>query len=215
MTQERFFETVGHLANDAIEAADFTGLFKSLIGNEDLAGRFDGSPSLRTLDRIIRSNADAVTMYLARVWGQRPDEASLPTAMALMPDREVLKYDGRYTLAKWISGASFETFDDLYDQIHDDFSRMQQSGLRHSVRVVRSEYLAHRLPTSRDRLKLQREGRVFEAPTFGEIIDEAEAAVALVEKLSYLRASWPRLTHRLERARREGVDFWQSLSPVR
>lgn len=220
-------EIVDTLFEDAYEATWYIGYLKAVVDQEIAARKVAGSYSGRALETAQAGVKQALVLYCARTWERAPDARrrrpviSLPLAIQNLKEPDAL-------LREWQD----RVFDDedleeseraarrarmgrrittRHQEVMTRFEELRDLPTHGAMRILRTEYFAHRAPNSEDRKKIEELGRDTDA-TWNGLLDLAEATVTLVGDLafftSYCSNPFP---ERILQAHAECLEFWRVL----
>ena len=216
MPHEDFARVLEGLRDDADGIVKSVGFLEAVLDNPDVPDRLGQSVSGTAGVVAIESVIHSVLLYCARAWGNRRDEESIPNAVRLLPSLRDLVERRRPHPVAAIQGLQPHLLPTHYIRARRAYRRMQGAEVFGGIRVYRTEVLAHRVTNSNDRIRLEREGRNVDPPSYGDLADEARKAVVLVGDLGYL---WDQLVNpypdRIERACRQAREFWRCMPRLR
>lgn len=211
MTDQSFDEFVTELRDDADAATYNLGYMKAILDESIVSEKLDRSFSGHAMAIATAAVKRSLALYCARAWDKSIDAVSLPNGKK----RIASLADMRQRWEGWFTGdharhrvAKVEA---SYDRFSKDFSSALADDSHISLRVFRSEWLAHRITYSNDRRKSEKAGPV-DNVTMNQLVSCAEQTVLLVGDLGFLcdgmKNPYPERITRVERHCRE---FWRVL----
>ncbi|WP_157764525.1 hypothetical protein [Rhodobacter sp. CZR27] len=217
MNEVEFDALITELRNEADEAAWHIGFMKVAIDqNEMIADRLNGSCS-GYAGLVARSAVKAaVILYCARAWDKARDSVSLRRAFEEFPALDDLNTRRSEQLATL--GIEFDeaTLVGRYANLLEEYSVAEASPEHHHIRLLRTEYFAHRVIESDDRKKLAKAGVDVDPATYDGLLRLAVTTVSLVGEFGYL---WDRLSNpypdRIAYAERCCREFWRNVPVLR
>lgn len=211
--QHSLDEALDNLRADASVATWTIGYIKSIIGNKTVEEKIGSSYSGFAAAIANTSVTDALILYCTRSWDNCDDTISLPSITKILPSSQEI-YDRR------LKDFSCSPPNDLYltvDKRRIDYFNLYNAALSDdingSLRVIRTERLAHRSLNSRDRQKLEKIRPIKDA-TYNLLIARAEQTIAIVNQLDrLLNGSSNPYSERIENAEKYCREFWR-LMPI-
>lgn len=181
---------VSELRNDADAASWNLGYMKAMLDNPIVGEKLDRSYSGYAMAIANAAVKRSLALYCSRAWDTACDAVSLPNA-----EERLSEIADRADAVRFMIGFEKE--------------QLAESGAL--IGIFRSEWLAHRVVGSRDRLKFEKQKPARDV-TFNELVQRAERTVLLVGEFGYLldRATNP-YPERIERAERYCREFWRLL----
>lgn len=211
--QHSLDEALENLRADAGLATWKIGYIKSITGNKTVKEKIGSSYSGFAAAVANTSVTDALILYCTRSWDNGDDTISLPSITRALPSSQQI-YEKR------LKSFSYSPPKDLYhtvDKRHHDYFNLYNTALSDdingSLRVIRTERLAHRSLNSRDRQRLEKIKPVNDA-TYNLLIARAEQTIALVNQLDrLLNGSSNPYSERIKNAEKYCREFWH-LMPI-
>jgi len=215
-----FTELLSALRQDADLAVWNIAFLKSFVDNSTLSQKIGDSYSGYTAEIAFVAVRNALVLYCSRAWDTASDSVSLPrmakhlsTAMSMSeeasPKREKSHINDNKGNVKPISLDSYLSFERQYLLI-------ENPALHQNIRIIRTEFLSHRVFFSNDRKKIISSGREFDPPALSAIIDISEKTVNLVGQLGKLWDNKANLyPQRIDRITRYCLEFWHLLPTLR
>ncbi|QJD15988.1 hypothetical protein [Paracoccus sanguinis] len=192
MEQPSSFPALSALNDICKDQARLTGWLRSVIGNEDWHQIMQSEPANHALHITRRACEMHLATLVARIWDQSRDVISLPKMMPDLQPRLDASDKGRSVGLK----ASFD--------------RLSASETLKRVLVMRTEWLAHRAPNSRDRERL---GVVDEGFTYSEILVFSADTLSLIDELnSALTGGNEHLVHNMRKTEEVCRSAWKILA---
>lgn len=216
MSVSRFARILHDLERDAHTAAANIGYIRAILNEEIVSQKlrlsFSGKALTIATDSVIRITA----LYCARSWEKNTDFISIEAVVAALPaDCDILfqrqlEYPG--LVAQEVLDQTAKRRQDFMNSLEVARSMPVHPHLR----VMRSEWLAHRVEASRDRKKLVEQDIEVRDVMIKEIVECAEATVNLIGDLTCLWSGvsnpWPQ---RISRAEGDCREFWRILPKLR
>lgn len=220
-------EIIGALREDAMDAARYIGYLKALIDQEVPARKIGGSLSGRALATATAAVKQALVLYCARSW-ERPPEGgrgkpviSIPAAILALGDPAERLRDLQWQrpddpelpaqeLAERHSRMQARVAS-RHEEVTAGIKELRELATHGAMRILRTEYYAHRAINSEDRLRLAKTGPVTEA-TWSELLSLSEDTVILVGDLQFLWDQSPNsFPDWIRGAHAECQEFWRVL----
>ena len=165
-----FNQRLDALTKDANRATFFIGFLKATIGNENLQVRLNDSDCGYMVETARICVKDSVILYCSRAWESgHNDMISLPN----LHDR-FLNLDEFRVIKKSQKFCAFES----------EYEKTKSLPVKATVRVMRSERLAHRISKSSDRDNFEKEGIDVDKATYDDLTQFAEKTVFLVNQFA-------------------------------
>lgn len=216
MSVAKFSNLLAHLEVDAHTAAYNVGYLRAVIDEEIVGQKLDCSMSGRALTTATDAITRVTALYCARSWEQNAKFITVPAATKAMPsDEEVIAYQRTGGLQGDQSNLLAATAKRRAKALEaiDAAAKMPSHPY---LRVMRSEWLAHRIEVSRDREKLESKDGEIRGVMYREIMECAAATVTAVGELHYflngICSPWP---DRMRRAEEDCREFWRCLPVFR
>lgn len=218
MNEAELDALIAELRNEADEAAWHVGYMKVAIDESPLiSDRLNGSYSGYAGAIANSAVKAALILYCARAWDNANDAISLRRAIPPLRDLDGLVRRRGIQLADL--GVEFEdasTFTSRHAALLKALDETDTSVTHGQIRLLRTEYFAHRIIESKERQKLTSSGVAIEPVTYDGLLQLAEATILLVGEIGYL---WDRLSNPYEDhiARAEGCcrEFWHNVPVLR
>lgn len=196
------------LRKDADQASWFLGFIKSVVDNGILDERVEGSFSGYAVVTARAGVKNSLILYCARAWDTRDDSISLCRAVEKLPVAEELD---RRRQENWRGDQPVPSLSERRRLFMANYEEARDLPHHPSIRVLRTEYFAHRVLQSKDRIRLEKQGPIINA-TYDNLIDLAARTLSLVGELGYL---WDQTVNpypdRVEWTRSQCAKFWHVL----
>ena len=183
-----FEELLGELRKEASQAAWHIGFLKVAVEESELiASRLNDSYS--GYAGIIAESAvkASVILYCARAWDMSSDAVSLRRMLRHLPPLENLLQHKVSRLSESGIDVDKRKFEDRYNIVMDRYREIENDGVHSAVRVLRTEFFAHRIIESKDRHNLKAAGQDVSGLTYDSLLKLAIGTVMLVGEIGYLR----------------------------
>jgi hypothetical protein len=206
-----FEELLQHLRQDADQATWEIGYMKALIDEPIVGTKLEGSLSGYALETANAAVKRSLALYCARAWDHDKDAVSLVNAATMLPSLE----DLRASRLTWYPDTPYDVhLTSLPGQRDEILLKIQSASedARHpALRIFRSEWLAHRVPNSRDRKKYAKQSAVVDI-TLAQLLERAVQTVNLVGELGFVADGLVNpYPDNVERAHRYSKEFWRVL----
>ncbi len=209
---------IAELRNEADEAAWHVGYMRVVIDeNALISDRLNGSYSGYAGAIANSAVKAALILYCARAWDKAVDAVSLRRAIVGLPDFEgLVKRRGIQLAALGVDSDDASGFASRHAALLKAFGEAAASVSHDHIRLLRTEYFAHRVIESKERKKLSSSGVAIEPATYDALLQLAEATILLVGEIGYL---WDRLSNpyadRIARAEVCCREFWHNVPILR
>ncbi len=217
MSQVDLEELITELRADADQAAWYIGFMNSVINESELiAERLNDSFS-GYAGAIAQTAVKAgLILYCARAWDTADNSVSLRRTISELPTLDELVERRRGQLAALGIDLDEAGVTSRHDRLMEAYHEAELSADHDHIRLLRTEYFAHRVVESRERGKLTKAGVVVAPVTYNGLLKLATSTVKLVGEIGYL---WDRLSNpypdRIARAERCCREFWRNVPILR
>jgi AbiU2 len=210
MQTSDFGVMLSELQKDATDACWAIGYMKAVVDEPVVGEKIGDSFSGYAMEVSMISVKRSLALYCARAWDHGADVISIPRLRDLLPSSEHLRIERE----SWYRDPAFfnevEKLELQHAKLLNDLAQVDQSRVS-SLRVFRTEKLAHRLTTSNDRKKIERSGPVVDT-TIRELVEFAELTVGLLGRLGLvLEGENSPYAELIERSQRYCREFWRVL----
>lgn len=207
----QFEELLQHLRQDAEQAIWEIGYMKALIDEPIVGTKLEGSLSGYALATANAAVKRSLALYCARAWDHDRDAVSLLNAARMLPSLEDLR-ESRLT---WYPDTSYDihltSLPMQRDEILLKIASASEDARHPALRIFRSEWLAHRVPSSRDREKHVKRSAVVDI-TLGQLLERAILTVNLVGEIGFVADGLVNpYPENIEMAHRYSKEFWNVL----
>lgn len=218
MNEAELDALIAELRNEADEAAWHVGYMKVAIDENPLiSDRLNDSYSGYAGAIANSAVKAALILYCARAWDKAEDAVCLRRTIAELPDLDgLVKRRGIQLAALGVDFEDASTFTSRHAALLKAFGEAEDSVSHGHIRLLRTEYFAHRVIESKERKKLASSGVAIEPATYDALLQLAEATILLVGEIGYL---WDRLSNpyadRIARAEACCREFWHNVPVLR
>ena len=202
-------EILDNLRADAGIATWRVGYIKSIINNKIIPEKIGSSYSGYAVAVANLSVEEALILYCTRSWDRHNDVFSLPSITEALPSEQDI-YTRRIGNFKSSPPSDLDiTVKKRYSEYFTAYNAALNSDIDGSLRVIRTEELAHRTLNSHTRQKLEASKPIMDA-TYNLLVSRAEQTIALVNKLDLLlNGSSNPYSERIKNSTRYCQEFWR------
>ncbi|WP_419739127.1 hypothetical protein [Ruegeria sp.] len=209
-----FSAQLKELESDADQASWYIGFLKATVDNPDVCDRLNGSICGHA-GVVARAGAkNSVILYCNRAWDEGHNVISLPKVMNILPGLEVLEARKRDRLDPALDAQDKQRLSSSLECLKAKYAAIKACPEKKAFRVLRSEWLAHRIIGSRDRVNAEKADLNVDGATYDDLLQFAEGTASLVGQLRYL---WDQTVDpypdKIKYATRIAGEFWR-LIPV-
>lgn len=188
-----FNSIISNLRDDANAATWNLGYMKAVLDNPLVPDKLGQSFSGYAMEVATAAVKRSLALYCARAWDEDADAISLPNATKWLPDPTDDKTKARR------------------ERYLENFAKAAKDESRPSIRVFRTEWLAHRVTNSKDRKKLEKLNPVVDI-TLNDLVRCAEQTIVLAGEIGFLGDGLANpFPERIERVERYCREFWRVL----
>jgi hypothetical protein len=188
---------------------------KALIDEPIVGAKLEGSLSGYALETANAAVKRSLALYCARAWDHDDDAVSLLNAAKMLPSLE----DLRQSRLTWYPETTYDVHVTSLPKQRDEILtkiKIASEDVRHpALRIFRSEWLAHRVPSSRDRKKFVQQSAVVDI-TLAQLMERAVQTVNLVGEVGFVADGLVNpYPESVENAHRYSTEFWRVLPILR
>ncbi len=208
MEKSAFAEMLAELRQDAAEACWSLGYMKAIVDEPLIGEKTDASYSGYAMVIATTAVKRMLSLYCSRAWDQVSDVSSIPNLIKLLPSFQELTRERK----SWHPDPAFDHQVDALSAEHSkllaDVNAVDKKRIA-SLRVFRTEWLAHRVKESKDRMHAEKAGPL-EDTTVRNLLDFAEHTVSTVGRLGLVwDGTNSAYLESIDRAERYCREFWR------
>jgi hypothetical protein len=179
-------ELLEDLRKEAEYYSKFVAFFKSLLNNEELETRLNGTDSRIAVDIARASTKESIVLYCVRNFDPDADSISLVNAYSTLKDFDKLIKHRETREAQPLDDRTKLRIHEYHLNLITEYDSLFRDKYYPYVRLLRTEFFAHRVKESKLRKKFANNSISIINPSHNDLISFADRSINVVRLMYYL-----------------------------